>query len=295
MTAKKKMKKPIKILLWTVLMLAVLAGLAQFTYWGNTTVATGRYTVSSEKIPEEFDGYKIAQVSDLHDACFGEDNSVLIDILEKEKPDMIALTGDIFDFRRLNIERSLSFVRRAVRIAPCYYVSGNHEEQLHNGFPKFLQQLRDEGVTTLMDEYTTVEKGGAQIVVMGVIDPLSAPKLNDLGVSGVIDHALTEIENAAPEGYTVLLSHRPEVFRVYVDHKIDLALCGHAHGGQIRLPIIGGLYGPGQGLFPKYDAGRFTKDGTTMILSRGIGNSGFPVRFNNRPEIVIVELNTVEG
>ena len=92
-------------------------------------------------------------------------------------------------------------------------------------------------------------------------------------------------------GFTILLSHRPECFNVYQNKNIDLVLSGHAHGGQFRLPFLGGVIAPNQGLFPKYDAGIYTENGTTMIVSRGIGNSIIPVRINNRPEIVIIELN----
>lgn len=92
--------------------------------------------------------------------------------------------------------------------------------------------------------------------------------------------------------FTVLLSHRPEFFERYVQADVELALCGHVHGGQFRLPFVGGLYGPNQGLLPEYDSGLYTKEDTNMIVSRGIGNSRFPLRFNNRPEIVLVELKT---
>ena len=95
--------------------------------------------------------------------------------------------------------------------------------------------------------------------------------------------------------YAILLSHRPELFETYAACGVDLVLSGHAHGGQFRLPFIGGLIAPNQGLFPKYDAGLFTDGNTNMIVSRGIGNSIIPIRFNNRPEIVLLELRAANG
>ena len=92
------------------------------------------------------------------------------------------------------------------------------------------------------------------------------------------------------DGYTILLSHRPELFEVYAENNIDLIFSGHAHGGQFRIPFVGGLIAPNQGLFPKYDAGIYEEGNTTMVVSRGIGNSIVPFRINNRPEIVLVEL-----
>ena len=102
----------------------------------------------------------------------------------------------------------------------------------------------------------------------------------------------TKLDELADDqaGYTILLSHRPELFDTYVSGEIDLVLSGHAHGGQFRLPFIGGLYAPGQGFFPKYDAGMYSKETTSMVVSRGLGNSIIPLRFNNRPEIVLIEL-----
>ena len=94
------------------------------------------------------------------------------------------------------------------------------------------------------------------------------------------------------QGYTVLLSHRPELFAVYAEQGIDLVFSGHAHGGQFRLPILGGLIAPNQGLFPQFDAGQFTSGQTAMLVSRGIGNSVIPIRINNRPQIVVAELRT---
>ena len=283
--------KPKKILIILAVIL-IAVWLVLFTYKGNTTVATDRYTAVYENLPPEFDGFRIAQISDLHDAQFGEGNLDVLEILENESPDMIALTGDMLDFRRLNIGASVSFISEAAKIAPCYYVNGNHEAQLHNTYPDFKKAIEEAGVAVLDNRAVPITRGSGSIMIAGINDPLLASKteLNNRGVTGVANMILDGLEKDIAGKFTVLLSHRPDMFEAYVSHDIELALCGHTHGGQIRLPLIGGLFGPGQGFFPKYDAGLFKKDGTEMIISRGIGNSAFPVRFNDTPEVVVVTL-----
>ena len=125
--------------------------------------------------------------------------------------------------------------------------------------------------------------------MMGIHDPSFTTDYLFGDAESVAAATLSELQNES-DRYTVLLSHRPELFNVYVDSQIDLVFSGHAHGGQFRLPFIGGLVAPNQGFFPEYDAGLFSKENTTMVVSRGAGNSIIPLRFNNRPEIVVVEL-----
>ena len=231
-------KKTICILSGILLILIV------WTAWGNTALELNTYTISSRGLPDAFDGYRIAQVSDLHNAEFGDGNQRLLDMLREAEPDMIAITGDLIDSRKTNIAVALAFAEEAVRIAPCYYVSGNHEARV--------------------PEYRELKAG--------------------LEAAGV-----TVLEDAS---FTILLSHRPELFDTYAAHEMDLVLTGHAHGGQFRLPLIGGLIAPNQGLFPKYDDGLYSEGNTNMIVSRGLGNSIIPFRFNNRPEVVLIELKS---
>ena len=98
------------------------------------------------------------------------------------------------------------------------------------------------------------------------------------------------LSDLASDAFTVLLSHRPEFFDLYVQQGFPLVLSGHAHGGQIRLPFLGGILAPGQGFFPEYDSGLYTDETTSMVVSRGLGNSVFPFRLNNPPEIIIITL-----
>lgn len=256
--------------------------------WNNKNLEVNYYTISGSKIPDSFKGYRIALITDLHNDEIGENNAVLLEKLRKEQPDMIAIVGDIVDCYDTDIEIAIDFAAKAVQIAPTYYVTGNHEAFV-TSYSQLESLLTEAGILVLHDEYILLEKNNDSICLIGLDDPSFKVDYFTGDSVVVIEDALTELVPES-DSFNVLLSHRPELFEVYVDHNIDLVLSGHAHGGQFRLPFIGGLYAPNQGIFPEYDAGLFTKYGTNMIVSRGIGNSKFPYRFNNRPEIIIVEL-----
>ena len=269
----------------------VLAGiflvLIVWTVWGNTALERNTYTIRSPELPDVFDGYRIAQVSDLHNAEFGDRNQRLLEMLREAEPDMIAITGDLIDSRKTNIAVALAFAEEAVKIAPCYYVSGNHEARVPE-YRKLKAGLEATGVTVLDDAQVEIEISGKSITIIGVNDPsFHADYLTS--DAAVMDRKLSEL-SSEDASFTILLSHRPELFDTYVAHDMDLVLTGHAHGGQFRLPLIGGLIAPNQGLFPKYDDGLYSEGNTNMIVSRGLGNSIIPFRFNNRPEVVLIEL-----
>ena len=273
--------------------ICVLAGillvLIVWTAWGNTSLELNTYTISSRELPDAFDSYRIAQVSDLHNAKFGDGNQRLLEILREAEPDMIAITGDLIDSRKTNIAVALAFAKEAVKIASCYYVSGNHEARVSE-YQDLKTGLEEAGVTVLDDAQVKIEVSGESITVIGVNDPsFHADYLTS--DAEVMDRKLSEL-SSEDAGFTILLSHRPELFDTYVAHDMDLVLTGHAHGGQFRLPLIGGLIAPDQGLFPKYDAGLYSEGNTNMIVSRGLGNSIIPFRFNNRPEVVLIELSS---
>ena len=276
-------KKTICVLSGILLILIV------WTAWGNAALELNTYTISSRGLPDAFDGYRIAQVSDLHNAEFGDGNQRLLDMLREAEPDMIAITGDLIDSRKTNIAVALAFAEEAVRIAPCYYVSGNHEARVPE-YRELKAGLEAAGVTVLDDARVEIEISGKSITIIGVNDPsfLADYLTSD---AAVMDRKLSEL-SSEDAGFTILLSHRPELFDTYAAHDMDLVLTGHAHGGQFRLPLIGGLIAPNQGLFPKYDDGLYSEGNTNMIVSRGLGNSIIPFRFNNRPEVVLIELKS---
>ena len=294
-------KRIILISVIAIFLVAVTVWLA----WGNSALTVTEFTISDDEIPEGFSGFRIAQISDLHDAEFGNENERLVSLLSEAEPDIIVITGDFVDRRRTDIELSLNVAEKAVEIAPTYFVTGNHEASLSDAeYDRLKNGLIAAGVIVLENETVTIEKNGNKITLAGVNDPIFSKNRD----SSVIDEETTEdpyIDNRIMDAtlsalmstvsdteYTVLLSHRPEVFDVYVDHNIDLVIAGHLHGGQVRLPFVGGFYTPNQGFFPEIIDGLYTEDDTNMVVSRGLGNSAFPLRVNNRPEVVIIELET---
>lgn len=262
--------------------LILIAALIAWAAIDSRNIDVTRFTVSGA--PEAFSGFKIVQISDLHNAEFGTDNQKLIDILKSEAPDAIVITGDLIDARRTNTEIAESFARRCMEIADCYYVPGNHEARLGDTYDAFESALIADGVNVLRNGSVRIRKEMDAIRIIGVDDPAFA-KASDAMTN--LDAAL---EALSSDDFTILLAHRPELIDEYSKWGIDLVLSGHAHGGQIRLPGIGGLYAPGQGFFPRYTSGNYTVGDTEMIVSRGIGNSAFPLRVNDRPEVVIVTL-----
>ena len=282
-----KKKKRIIVL---AVVAAILLALVIWTAWGNTALELNTYTVSSGRLPEAFDGYSIAHVSDLHNTEMGKNNEKLLDILREAEPDMIAITGDIIDSRNTNVEIALEFTQAAMEITPCYYVTGNHEARVSE-YDELKAGLIEQGVVVLDDERIELELSDETIALLGVNDPSFETDYLFGDSETVMQSKLQEISDAENE-FTILLSHRPELFEVYADNNMDLVLSGHAHGGQFRLPFVGGLVAPNQGLFPKYDAGLYTDENTNMIVSRGIGNSILPFRFNNRPEVILIELKS---
>ena len=267
---------------------AFLLALIAWIVWGNTALELNTYTISSSKLPQSFDGYRIAHVSDLHNAEMGKDNEKLLSMLRDADPDMIAITGDLIDSRHTDIEVALQFIRAAAKIAPCYYVTGNHEARV-NEYGELKAGMEAAGVTVLEDVRTEISMEGETITLIGVNDPSYQTDYLFGDAESVMNAKLEDL-HTENDGFTILLSHRPELFDTYADHDIDLILSGHAHGGQFRLPFIGGLVAPNQGLFPEYDAGIYTEGNTNMFVSRGVGNSILPFRINNRPEVILIEL-----
>lgn len=283
MTAKKKKR----IFVFAVVATFLLA-LIIWTAWGNTALEMNKCTVSSDRLPEAFDSYRIAHVSDLHNAEMGNGNEKLLDMLRDAEPDIIAITGDLIDSRNTDVEIALHFIKEAMEIAPCYYVTGNHEARVSE-YDVLKAGMKAAGVIVLEDVRTEISLEGETITLIGVNDPSFQTDYLFGDAETVMKTKLTELHTDS-DRYTILLSHRPELFATYAEHDVDLILSGHAHGGQFRLPFVGGLVAPNQGLFPKYDAGLYTDKNTNMIVSRGIGNSLLPFRFNNRPEVILVEL-----
>ena len=277
-----------------IVLAAIVSILILLIIWiayGNTDLEIYKYNVKSEDIPSEFDNFRIVQISDLHNAEFGENNEKLLSILKQADADIITITGDMIDSRNTNVDTALSFAKEAVKIAPTYYVNGNHESRVPEEYEKLKQGLTDAGVTILENKSVDITIGDETITLIGINDPTFRMELVDDTMEQNIAHQLVSVipDN---DNYKVLLAHRPEYFDVYADN-VDLVLSGHAHGGQFIIPFAGGFVAPGQGFFPEYYKGSYMQENTEMIVSRGIGNSIIPFRINNKPEIVIAELTKI--
>ena len=271
--------------LTALIILALIAAAAAFLIKDSREdLEISRYEVASQKLPESFDGFKIVQLSDLHGAEFGEDGMELVDKVGLLEPDMIALTGDfVTDEGDLAAVEKLA--ARLVKLCPVYFVSGNHE--FGSGLAiKVRNILERAGVKYLSNEYLTINRGDDEILLGGVEDPLAyADMLSP-------DELAQKMNDAAPDAFKILLGHRNYWMTEYPELPVDLIFCGHAHGGLIRIPGLGGLIGTDRRLFPDFDAGQFNNGRYTLIVSRGLGNSVPIPRIFNRPEIVCVELSS---
>lgn len=272
-----KNRKSVKILF--IFVIAVMAVI--YLYWGNTKIGVTDITVTSENIPDEFNGFKIVHISDLHNAEFGDGQKDLIDKIEAQDADIIVITGDMIDSRRTDVDKAVELITGLGNKIPVYYVTGNHESRVTE-YNELESKLIENGVTVLKNESVKIEKDGSFINIIGVDDPSFGMSAND------IFHTVSELKT---DGYDVLLSHRPELFETYCESGAELVLCGHAHGGQVRIPFAGGLVAPNQGIFPEYTAGSYKSGSTEMIVSRGLGNSIIPLRVNNPPELVVITLS----
>ena len=271
--------------LTALIILALIAAAAAFLIKDSRDdLEISRYEVKSQKLPESFDGFKIVQLSDLHGAEFGEDGMELVDKVGSLEPDMIALTGDfVTDEGDLAAVEKLA--ARLVKLCPVYFISGNHE--FGSGLAvKVRNILERAGVKYLSNEYLTINRGDDEILLGGVEDPLAyADMLSP-------DELAQKMNDAAPDAFKILLGHRNYWMTEYPELPVDLIFCGHAHGGLIRIPGVGGLIGTDRRLFPDFDAGEYNNGRYTLIVSRGLGNSVPIPRVFNRPEIVCVELSS---
>lgn len=258
----------------------------------NKDLEINKFNVKSKYIPTEFDNFRIVQVSDLHNAEFGKNNEKLLAMLKQTDADIIVITGDLIDSRNTKVDVAVSFAEKATKIAPTYYINGNHEARVPEEYERLKQGLDEAGVTILENDSIDITIGDKAITLIGINDSSFRMELVDDTMMQNVSHQLMSVvpDN---DNYKILLAHKPHYFDAYAN-QVDLVLSGHAHGGQFKIPFIGGLVAPGQGFFPEYYTGSYIKENTEMIVSRGIGNSIIPFRINNKPEIIIAELTKIE-
>ncbi len=256
-----------------------------FLYWQNYGITTTKYRYKNKKLPKDMKGYKIVQISDYHNTVVLHEK--VLNLTSKEKPDIIVITGDLFDCRKTDIETGLNLLKDLVKISPVYYVTGNHEARIGN-IDNIKMKIEDIGVKIIEDKKISIWKGKSSITLMGIADPQFFLKDKKEDKHAFRNHLLNFTKD--DDSFKILLSHRPEFIHTYRDSGVDLVFTGHAHGGQFRIPFTNiGVFVPNQGIFPPYASGIKTLDETTVVISRGIGNSVFPFRLFNRPEIVTVE------
>ncbi len=276
---KAERQKPRRRKILTLCIVLVLCLL--FCLYQNLHLTVTEYRYTNARVPAAFEGFTIVQISDLHNAKFGKGNARLLECIRSLEPDMIAITGDIADAYHTDLDTAIRFCADAAAIAPCYYVTGNHELWLDDAKrTQLFDGIRASGVVILEDASVPIEQNGDVICLTGLDDAnlLAADR------NGGRPEAFGE------EDLQLLLAHEPQYFEEYCKCGADLVLTGHAHGGQFRLPGVGGIIAPDQGFFPEYTAGSFTDGHTTMYISRGLGNSTIPVRLFNYPEVVCVRM-----
>lgn len=268
--------------------IGILALSSWFLYRENNQIDTTAVTVQSDKLPAAFNDYKILQIADLHGKSFGSRQKVLLKKVNKLQPDVILMTGDLIDSRRNGEEEALQLMKQLTPDYPVYFVTGNHEVRLNLTILPKLERL---GVTVLRNTSVPLERDGQFIELLGIDDPTTTRWSDGLQEPDGIRQSLDQAQSTADtRAFQLLMAHRPEYLPLYAERKVDLVLSGHAHGGQIRLPFTDGMYAPGQGFFPELTAGQHTMENTRLIISRGLGNSLFPFRIFNHPELIVVTL-----
>ena len=273
---------------WLLVILFLILIIVVWVIWSNIALEITRIRIEDINMPYTLNGFKIVQISDLHNYEYGKNNEKLIEKVRKENPNIIAITGDFIDYQGQKEDVALYVAQKCVEIAPTFYITGNHESGIYN-YDDFMNSLRDVGVEILDNRLIEFPYNNTYINVVGILDPSDGLYGYDYGE--ITFNRLEETMKGKEDYYTILLAHRPEYYEIYKQFSINLVLSGHTHGGQFRLPFVGGVLGHNRTLFPKYDAGLFIENGVYMIISRGLGSSfRVPIRINNKPELVVIEL-----
>lgn len=265
------------------------------------TLEVTKYVVENKKVPKEFDGYNIVQISDLHSKLFGENNKKLIQKIKLLNPDIVVVTGDLIDGENNNYNVALDFMKEISKLYRVYYIIGNHEQKslikkYKDEYKDYFNKLHQIDFVNLDNNKVEIVKGDSNINLYGLTVPYSCYKYlfdNQETTSIDIDFLEEKLGKVNREQFNILLAHTPFYFDEYEKWGADLTLCGHVHGGIVRLPIVGGLLSPDRKFFPKYDLGEYTKNKSTMIVSKGLGGSKVLIRVNCKPEIVNIKLKNI--
>ena len=288
------MKNKILIYIIIILFLIIITIVNIF----KTEIDITEYIISNKKISDNFNDFKIVQLSDFHSSGYKDTTDEIIEKVKEIDPDIIVMTGDMIDWKVENIENVEKLISSLVDVAPIFHIDGNHEhlsEILVEGrYIAFIEWMKSLGVTIIKNGYVELVKGDEVINLYGIDLPLD-------GATGlyVNKYQLEKnyVEKTLPESdgekFNILLAHTPIFIKQYSQWGADLALAGHMHGGIVRIPFTNiGLLSPGRTILPRYAAGKFKVDDTTMIVNRGIGTSSFKLRLFNNPEISVITLKS---
>lgn len=279
-----------------IITLIILVAFSTFALISHFRLDITNYIIKNAKITRDF---KIVQLSDLHSREFRNDNKKIIDYIEKEKPDIIVMTGDMINAKNGDIAYLEKFINSLKEICKIYYVMGNREFRYNEEeFNKLVNMLEKNSIKVLNNNSDTIKIAGSEINIYGLnYNNRNIEKYYEFR-RGSMYNKKYEIKNKLEDvfsiidkdKYNILLTHSPNAFKKYASFGFDLIISGHIHGGVIRLPFAGGLLSPNATFFPKYDAGLFFEEGSVMCVSRGMGYGSLPFRILNNPEIVVINL-----
>lgn len=274
-----------------IIAIAMITG--AFCYYQNNKISITKLKVKSNVNKR----VRIAQISDLHSKEFGKNNNTLYKVIIEQEPDIIVATGDLIDSNMKRIDEIIEFCSRLNKRVPVYYILGNNEMRCSR-VNEIVEKLKQKNINVLENEIATIKIKDNIINILGLAEKrvdkgeMFYSKINSRYEIENVDSLFRKLENLI--GIKIVLSHYPENYEYvgdysYSKYNFDIMFSGHAHGGQFILPGLGGVFAPGQGLFPKYYKGIYGKK-NKLVVSRGLGNSGFPLRLFNRPDLVIVDI-----
>ena len=268
----------------TAVLLVLTALLAAgFLLWGNCSLQTTETALVSPALPPAFDGLRIVELADLHGRVFGRGSRRLLAAVRRAEPDLICIDGDLFD-EHTDLAMLPPLLRGLCAIAPVYYVTGNHEWRVP-GLRGILAQMRACGVTVLQDDWRVLRRGEDALIVAGTDDPCGPAERKT--PAELIADIRAEAGEAA---FLLLLAHRNDQLPQWSALGVQAVLAGHCHGGVVRLPFVGGLFGTDRRLFPAWDAGLYRQGETALYVSRGLGYTNVHFRLFNRPEVALIVL-----
>lgn len=268
----------------TAVLLVLTALLAAgFLLWGNCSLQTAETALVSPALPPAFDGLRIVELADLHGRVFGRGSRRLLAAVRRAEPDLICIDGDLFD-EHTDLAMLPPLLRGLCAIAPVYYVTGNHEWRVP-GLRGILAQMRACGVTVLQDDWRVLRRGEDALIVAGTDDPCGPAERKT--PAELIADIRAEAGEAA---FLLLLTHRNDQLPQWSALGVQAVLAGHCHGGVVRLPFVGGLFGTDRRLFPAWDAGLYRQGETVLYVSRGLGYTNVHFRLFNRPEVAVIVL-----